>query len=416
MKKVSTLLLIFTLAFTFAFASAGNAFAADKTQRDVVGEVLQKTGDFLFESNDNPTLGSIGGEWLMYGFAVSEYDLPEEYVETYKKNIEDILDENNGKLPKYTDYSRLIITMCALGDETLDPYTFGAKKYNLVDKLKNKSEVVKEGIAGAIFALRALDVSDYLINEASGDDLIAYYIDYILNEQKSDGGWAISDSNGDSDLTAMAIQTLSSFRTSNKNVNSALTRAEGWMKANINSNAAYETGNIETCESTAQALFALTSLGRNVTTNSYFKKNGKTLIDALLTYYDEEIGAFKHTMADNTVNMMATEQAYYALANYYENTLPKVELKSFKTYKKTSVKAEWKALRGADGYQVQLSTSSAFSSSKTTTYTINATSQLTKTVSSLKKGKTYYVRVRAINDVCGRSVYGVYSDVKKVKR
>ncbi len=38
-----------------------------------------------------------------------------------------------------------------------------------------------------------------------------------------------------------------------------------------------------------------------------------------------------------------------------------------------------------------------------------------KTITGLKKGKTYYVRVRAYQKADGRKYYGNWSKVKKVK-
>ena len=37
---------------------------------------------------------------------------------------------------------------------------------------------------------------------------------------------------------------------------------------------------------------------------------------------------------------------------------------------------------------------------------------LSKTVTSLKKGKTYYVKVRAYKTVNGKKIYGLYSSMK----
>ena len=42
-------------------------------------------------------------------------------------------------------------------------------------------------------------------------------------------------------------------------------------------------------------------------------------------------------------------------------------------------------------------------------------STVSKKVTGLSKGKTYYVRVRAYKTVNGVKVYGAYSGVKKVK-
>ena len=44
------------------------------------------------------------------------------------------------------------------------------------------------------------------------------------------------------------------------------------------------------------------------------------------------------------------------------------------------------------------------------------TTKTSYTISKLKKGKTYYVRIRAYKvDSTGKKVYGKYTSVKKVK-
>ena len=67
---------------------------------------------------------------------------------------------------------------------------------------------------------------------------------------------------------------------------------------------------------------------------------------------------------------------------------------------------------GAKGYQITYATNSKFTKGKKV---VNTTKR-TKTIQKLKKGKTYYVRVRAYKkDSTGRKVYGKYSKVMKVK-
>lgn len=67
---------------------------------------------------------------------------------------------------------------------------------------------------------------------------------------------------------------------------------------------------------------------------------------------------------------------------------------------------------GAKGYQITYATNSKFTRGKKV---VNTTKR-TKTIQKLKKGKTYYVRVRAYKkDSTGRKVYGKYSTVKKIK-
>ncbi|MBR4759222.1 MAG: fibronectin type III domain-containing protein, partial [Lachnospiraceae bacterium] len=80
--------------------------------------------------------------------------------------------------------------------------------------------------------------------------------------------------------------------------------------------------------------------------------------------------------------------------------------------KKKAIALKWKKISGAKGYEIQYSTKKNFKkNSKTKT-----TKKVKYTIKSLKKKKTYYVRVRAYKtDVAGKKVYGKWSKVKKVK-
>ena len=71
-----------------------------------------------------------------------------------------------------------------------------------------------------------------------------------------------------------------------------------------------------------------------------------------------------------------------------------------------------KKVSGAKGYQITYATNSKFTKGKKNV-DMKSTS---KTITKLKKGNTYYVKVRAYKkDSAGKKVYGKYSSVKKVK-
>lgn len=71
-----------------------------------------------------------------------------------------------------------------------------------------------------------------------------------------------------------------------------------------------------------------------------------------------------------------------------------------------------KKVKNAKGYQMTYATNKAFTKGKKN---VEMTST-SKTISKLKKGTTYYVKVRAYTkDSKGKKVYGSYSGVKKVK-
>lgn len=77
-------------------------------------------------------------------------------------------------------------------------------------------------------------------------------------------------------------------------------------------------------------------------------------------------------------------------------------------------KLTWKKIKGVKGYRISYSTTKKFT--KKTTKTVSVKANATKkTISKLKKGKTYYVRIRAYKlDSAGNKIYGKWSTVQRV--
>ena len=79
------------------------------------------------------------------------------------------------------------------------------------------------------------------------------------------------------------------------------------------------------------------------------------------------------------------------------------------------VTAKWASKNTkATGYQVQYSTSSSFASGNKTV-TATRVSTLSKKITGLTKGKTYYIRVRVYKTVDGTKYYSAWSSKKSVK-
>ncbi|MGN1125962.1 MAG: leucine-rich repeat protein [Ruminococcus sp.] len=73
------------------------------------------------------------------------------------------------------------------------------------------------------------------------------------------------------------------------------------------------------------------------------------------------------------------------------------DVSKVKKISKTKAKITWKSLAGASGYTVQYATNKSFKGAKTV-----KCSKKTATLTKLKKGKTYYVRVNAYTKVSGK--------------
>lgn len=81
----------------------------------------------------------------------------------------------------------------------------------------------------------------------------------------------------------------------------------------------------------------------------------------------------------------------------------------------SKITAAWKKVSSCNGYQLQYSTNEKFTSKATSTIKLTGQNTLKTTIKSLKKGKTYYIRVRAWKKVDGKNLYGSWSTVKGLK-
>ena len=88
-------------------------------------------------------------------------------------------------------------------------------------------------------------------------------------------------------------------------------------------------------------------------------------------------------------------------------------ISSLKNSAKKKMLVKWKKNSSVSGYEIQYSTSSTFKTgNKATSVTKAAT--VSKTIGSLVKGKTYYVRIRTYKSVGNKKYYSAWSGKKKI--
>ncbi len=93
-----------------------------------------------------------------------------------------------------------------------------------------------------------------------------------------------------------------------------------------------------------------------------------------------------------------------------------VKIKKCSNSKAGKIKLEYSRIPGVTGYMIQYGTDKTFNNNKVTKKTY--TNQTKKTLTKLKKGKIYYIRVRSYKKSIKNSkitYYGNWSKVKKVK-
>ena len=103
---------------------------------------------------------------------------------------------------------------------------------------------------------------------------------------------------------------------------------------------------------------------------------------------------------------------YILYAKWTKVKVAKASLTSAKNSKSKQILLKYKKVSGAKGYEISYSTDKKFKKAVTK----KNTAKTSYTISKLKKGKIYYVRIRAYKmDSTGKKVYGKHSSMKKVK-
>lgn len=140
-------------------------------------------------------------------------------------------------------------------------------------------------------------------------------IQVLLDTQLSDGGWALTGTVSDPDITGMVLQALAPYYKTNEKVKAAIDEAIVTLSEMQAADGSYASIDGTSSESISQVIVALAALGIDADTDVRFIKNGVSALDALCEFYVEG-GGFKH-IPTGKLDGMATEQGYYALTAYF---------------------------------------------------------------------------------------------------
>ena len=309
MRKIVSFVLVIAMLCVLLVPVAGAAGSHD------LQKLVNETARYMLSAVPEPGNADIGGEWAVLGLARSGFTVPEGYFEGYYSKLEAHVKQVKGVLHnrKYTDYSRVIITLTALGK---DPGNVGG--YNLLTPLGDYKKTIWQGLNGPIWALIALDSGNYAMPQNPEAEIQAtrqLYINCILDAELEGGGWALNRRTAqdpvDLDITAMALQALAKYQ-NQRAVKSATERALERISELQDDQGGFEYWGTTNCESAAQVLVALCELGISWN-DERFIKNGYTLLDNVLSYRTAS-GGFNH-VADGSDgdNQMTAEQAFYSL-------------------------------------------------------------------------------------------------------
>ena len=289
-----------------------------------IDTVLSKVRSYILSKDTKPDYSSI---WNVIGLKRSGLYVPESYINLFYSNVIAYCESKDWQITraKYSDYSKLILALTAIGVDARD-----VMGHNLLAYLSDYENVSRQGNNGTIWALIALKSNpayeipeDPSAKQQNSEELM---VQKIVEMQCADGGWTLMGDTGDSDMTGMAMQALASYYNKDgyEYVTAAIDKGLAWIEKNQLSSGGFGTMKTETSESVAQIITALCGVGIDCGEDARFIKNGKWPMTGLFQYYMPE-GGFMHVAADagnngggagGIIDGMATEQGLYATVAY----------------------------------------------------------------------------------------------------
>jgi len=298
LKKLLSLLLISCL-----LCGMGSALAETGDIYSQIDTAITATGNYML---GNP---EYNGDWVILGLARGSINVPNVYYEGYYSDISN----NLNSLTSATDYSRVILALTSIGK---DPTNVNSQ--NLIDNL---GEFQISNLSTAIYTLIALDSNNYRFSDDDLNMMREPIISYIIYSQLSDNngeltGWPGWDGYLELDTTAMVLQALAPYK-NRPDVQYAIDKAVSWISTQQMPDGGFLFYGSASCESASQVLIALSALGIDAATDVRFIKNGKTMLDFIMSFYNQNGYFMILNEFNNWVeNDYRTKQAMYSLVSY----------------------------------------------------------------------------------------------------
>lgn len=294
MKKRGFLLAL-CLALLF---SCGMPFSRGCAEESVQA-LLQGIYQYELQKNDADDLQSWldgdlsrnaggGGEWYVLSLRQSgRYDFS-----AYREALARYLQETTVR--SASTRQKLALMMLAAGEEEM---AFLAQ-----------DTLGKQGIMSWIFGLHLMN-NGFVFSDVTQMQAI----EKLLSLRLPDGGWALTGTVSDVDVTAMALQALAPYRES-AGVEAAAEAAFSLLSRRQAENGDFSSYGMANPESAAQVLTALAAWGIDGLEDERFIKNGNTLLDSIARFQLPD-GSFSHQW-QGPANLLATSQVCLGLTAY----------------------------------------------------------------------------------------------------
>lgn len=226
------------------------------------------------------------------------------------KTIDPKLDKNTSD----TEHIRYIFSLLAMGENPSDAWETNRNLY--AELAAQQSE---NGAIGAVnkhaWSILALDTGEKLGHDVGrwNKETKKRALEYLLSQEKPDGGFAYGGNAADPDVTGMVLLALSNYQDDSA-VAAAIERAKAVLKKIQLDQGGWASSGSENSNSIATVISGLVAIGEDPLSKDWMK-NDYTPLDALHRFQLEN-GSFPYLLGENpSTNLMATEQSLIALSD-----------------------------------------------------------------------------------------------------
>lgn len=231
-----------------------------------------------------------GGEWYIFTLAqLGGYELSE-----CEDAILDYLDSHT--VGAATSKQKFALCLASLG--STDSYIYRTLE----------ETVGKLGVMSYVYGLHMLN-NGYKSSAIASDEIILR----LSELQLSDGGWSVSSSVSDVDVTAMTLQALAPLK-DKAEISAVIDKALSFLSTAQLEDGDYKSYGVPNPQSAAQVVVALSALGIDCEQDQRFIKNGNTLFDGIEKYRTADRRFSAKEGGD--FNYTATVQSFYAAVAY----------------------------------------------------------------------------------------------------
>lgn len=286
------------------------------------------------EPSDNPTLNKMIGDTVQF-YQTNRTTLSSwwQIVALWGagENLHDgrwILPDWEKTDPKFsataggTDHIQKIFGLLALGHNPANAWETKRNLYAELAAQQNATTGAIGGINKHIWAMLALDTGKKLGHDVGTWNQAAKEkaVNYTLSQQLSDGGFALSGSISDTDITGMVLLALGNYQ-SDSAVAAAIERAKAFLKQVQLDNGGFDSigpwGSGDNSNSLSTAVSGLVAIGENVLATNWII-NDHTVLDSFRSFQRAD-GSFIWKLAYPNTNLASTEQALIALLDIQHN-------------------------------------------------------------------------------------------------